>query len=75
MIGVVIVTSLALFLQKYFLGIRLFFRFCVVIRSFHPRHNGQWPPTLKDFYLRFCQFHFSQFLRKSQYFPCFNVEC
>ena len=26
-----------------------FFRFCVVIRFFHPRHNGQWPPTSKDF--------------------------
>ena len=30
---------------------------------FHPRHNGQWPPTSKDFYTR------SYFLRKSQYFP------
>ena len=39
-------------------------RFCVVIRFFHPRHNGQWPPTSKDFY----PFHF-YFLRKSQYFP------
>ena len=26
-----------------------FCRFCVVIRCFHPRHNGQWPPTSKDF--------------------------
>ena len=24
-------------------------RFCVVIRFFYPRHNGQWPPTSKDF--------------------------
>ena len=24
-------------------------RFCVVIRLFHLRHNGQWPPTSKDF--------------------------
>ena len=23
--------------------------FCVVIRFFHPRHKGQWPPTSKDF--------------------------
>ena len=23
--------------------------FCVVIRFFHARHNGQWPPTSKDF--------------------------
>ena len=22
-----------------------FCRFCMVIRLFHPRHNGQWPPT------------------------------
>ena len=26
-----------------------FCRFCVVIPFFHPRHNGQWPLTLKDF--------------------------
>ena len=26
-----------------------FCRFCVVIQFFHPRHNGQWPPTSKDF--------------------------
>ena len=25
-----------------------FCRFCLVIRFFHPRHNGQWPPTSKD---------------------------
>ena len=33
----------------------LAFDFCwfsVVIPFFHPRHNGQWPPTLKDFYTR-----------------------
>ena len=29
-----------------------FCRFCVVIRCFHPRHNGQWPPTSNDFYTR-----------------------
>ena len=23
--------------------------FCVVIRLFHTRHNGKWPPTSKDF--------------------------
>jgi len=27
-------------------------RFCVVIRFFHPHHNGQWPPISKDFYTR-----------------------
>ena len=26
-----------------------FCRFCVVIRFFYPHHNGQWPPTSKDF--------------------------
>ena len=26
-----------------------FCRICVVIRFFHPRHNGQWPPTSTDF--------------------------
>ena len=40
---------------KYFHSVVLFFlafdfcRFCVVIRFFHPRHNGQWPLTSKDF--------------------------
>ena len=29
------------------ISIRL--RFCMVIRIFHPRHNGQRPPTWKDF--------------------------
>ena len=33
-------------------------RFCVVIRFFHPRHNGQWPPTSKDFYTRSYILHF-----------------
>ena len=26
-----------------------FCRFCVIIRFFHTRHNGQWPLTSKDF--------------------------
>ena len=34
-----------------------FCRFYVVIRFFHPRHNGQWPPTSKDFYPRFYPLH------------------
>ena len=33
-------------------------RFCVVICFFHPRHNGQWPPTLKDFYTRSYPLHY-----------------
>ena len=32
----------------YFLSFD-FCRFCVVICFFHPRHNGPWPPTSKDF--------------------------
>ena len=54
-----------------------FCRFCVIIRCFHPRHNGQWPPTLKGFLSQILSITFfvlSLFLRKSQYFP-FNVEC
>ena len=27
-------------------------RFYVIICFFYPRHNGQWPPTSKDFYTR-----------------------
>ena len=49
-----------------------FFRFCVVILFFHPRHNGQWPPTTKDFLSQIVSITFiilSSFLRKSQYFP------
>ena len=36
-------------------------RFCVVIWFFHPRHNGQWPPTSKDF--------LSQILSITFFFP------
>ena len=35
-----------------------FCRFCMAIRFFHRRHNGQWPPTSKDFYPRFYPLHF-----------------
>ena len=35
-----------------------FCRFCMVIRFFHPRHNGQWPPTSKAFYPRSYPLHF-----------------
>ena len=35
-----------------------FWRFCLVIRFFLPRHNGQWPPTSKDFYTRFYPLHY-----------------
>ena len=35
-----------------------FLRLCVVIRFFHPRHNGQWPPSSKDFYTRSYPLHY-----------------
>ena len=69
--------------QQYFkfqINIQLFFkklafhfcRFCVVIRFFHPRHNGQWLPTSKEFLSHILSITFiflSLFLRKSQFFP------
>ena len=33
-------------------------RFCVIIRFFNPHHNGQWPPTSKDFYTRSYPWHY-----------------
>ena len=49
----------------------------VVIRFFHPRHNGQWPPTSKDFYTRSYPLHFFLILilEKEPVIPFFNVEC
>ena len=48
-----------------------FCRFCVVIRFFHPRHNGQWPPTSKDFYTRSYPLHYFLLLilEKEPVFP------
>ena len=37
-------------------------RFCMVIRFFHPRHNGQWPPTSKDFFTRSYPFYYFRIL-------------
>ena len=37
-----------LFIFYFIFCVRLC-RFCVVIRFFHSRHNGQWPPTSKAF--------------------------
>ena len=39
-----------------------FCRFYVVIRFFHPCHNGQWPPTSKDFYTRSYPLHYFHIL-------------
>ena len=54
-----------------------FCRFCVVIRFFHPRHKGQWPPTSKDFYTRSYPLHYFLILilEKEPVFFLFNVEC
>ena len=48
-----------------------FCRFCVVIRCFHPRHSGQWPPTSKDFYTRSYPLHYFLILifEKEPVFP------
>ena len=44
---------------------------CVVIPFFHPRQNGQWPPTSKDFYTRSYLLHFFLILilEKESVFP------
>ena len=65
------------FLIKYLLTIYTLFltfdfcRSCVVIRGFHPRHNGQWPPTSKDFYTRSysLQYFLILILEKEPVFP------
>ena len=43
-----------------------FCRFSVIIRLVHPGHNGQWPPTLKDFYPRFYPLHFLSYIYSSE---------
>ena len=54
-----------------------FCRFCVVIPFFHPRHNGQWPTTSKDFYTRSYPLHYFLILilEKEPVFSLSNVEC
>ena len=46
-------------------------RFCVVTRFFHPRRNGQLPPTSKDFYTRSYPLHYNLILilEKEPAFP------
>ena len=63
---------------KFLIDLLLIFcRFCVVIRFFHPRHNGQWPQTSKDFYTRSYPLHYFLILilEKEPVFSLFNVEC
>ena len=54
-----------------------FCRFCLVTRFIHPSHNGQWPPTAKDFYPRFYPLHFYPILilQIISSISLFNVEC
>ena len=54
-----------------------FCQFCVVIRFFHSRHNGQWPPTSKDFYTRSYPLHSFSYLNSWERasISFFNVEC
>ena len=36
--------------------------FCMVIRFFHPCHNGQWPPTSQDFLYQILSITFISYL-------------
>ena len=60
----------------YFLFLLVFdfCRFCVVIRFFHPHHNGQWPPTSKDFYTRSYPSHYFLILILEKE-PVFPFQC
>ena len=52
-----------------------FCRFCMIIRFFHPRHNGQWPPSSKDFYPRFYPLHLFSYLNSLERASIFPFEC
>ena len=52
-----------------------FCRFCVVIRFFHPRHNGQWPPTSKDFLSQIVPLHLFSYLNSWERASIFPFEC
>ena len=50
--------SFCVFFMFVFLAFDFFCQFCMVIRFFHPSHNGQWPQTSKDFYTRSYPLHY-----------------
>ena len=52
-----------------------FCRLCGAIRFFHPRHNGQWPPTSKDCYPRFYPLHLFSYLNSWEIASIFPFEC
>ena len=62
-------------LYIFLFSVQLFCQFCVVIRFFHPRHNGQWPRSSKDFYTRSYPLHYFLILilEKEPEFPFVNV--
>ena len=68
---------------QFFLIFKTFFlafdfcRLCVVIRFFHPRHNGQWPPTSKDFLFQMLSitFIFLSYLNYWERASIFPFEC
>ena len=49
--------------------------FCVVIRFFHPRHNGQWPPTSKDFLSQIYPLQLFSYLNSWERASIFPIEC
>ena len=58
--------------EKYFFFLAFdVCRICMVIRFFHPRHKGQWPPTSKDVYTRSYPWHYFLILilEKEPVFP------
>ena len=52
-----------------------FCRFCVVVRVFHPRHNGQWPPTSKDFLSQILSITFFSYLNFWERASIIPFEC
>ena len=59
---------------NFFLAID-FCRFCVVIRVFHPRQNGQWPPTSKDFLFQILSITFFSYLNSWERASIFPFKC
>ena len=49
--------------------------FCVVIRFFHPRHNGQWPPTSKDFLYQILSITLFSYLNSWERASIFPFQC
>ena len=52
------ITKDFIFFNRFFLCVRLFLSVLHGQSLFHPRHNGQWPPTSKDFYTMSYPLHY-----------------